>query len=490
MDDGSGSGGWNSPTFAVNAQGQEDSDIASATVVNPYYWPSSTMTIPTPTTVIDSDSASTSTRGQRMRLSSSSTTTTTTTPMLYSIPPNSALTPFSISFSSLPTGPPPPLLQDTHTASRPSVTAIAVPLAICGLIALVGLIFCARSRLSRGRSRDIESVSTSTTTTGLSEKEKGVTVTRHDEPVLALPVLGYRGSQSTPYTRSRHEPYYLRDEEHARKSRGGKREDDWFTSIPHINYRTSYDYTHRDDDWHGNHPRSNNMDYYSPRRLSPMHLGGARMDNRCSCSHSHSDSGARSIHSHSNSGVAGFHSQSRSTMNPHSNSTPNPRPATLSYSSPQSRPPPHFQSRPDYTHSHSHASSRSTPRPHYSRGLSRNSLDGSMHNPHRRPLPTYPIIRTESASTQGRFGLDQVHGKGGKAPNQTGALRRSESRETCTEFEWNRDRSVRDRNTNREGSMYVDRDRDTSGRGRGDRGEEGMEGLYESLRRAIGTPSM
>ncbi|OCF44461.1 hypothetical protein I317_01722 [Kwoniella heveanensis CBS 569] len=406
-----------------------------------------------------------------------------------------------------------------HPASKPSATAIALPLALCGLILISALIFCARSRIFRkpGLGKDVEkwqdivkeqaaasaaaSASASTSTLAKSASEGVEVRQRNDNPYKGytdpeVPAFGYRGREASHdgYTPSKNSRQQYENSSSGRSER--------FTAIPEVNYdrrrdrarggggrdrsrtddrprsgghnhsRQHRQYSHaslqRDRPFDDRCNSSNPRDYYSTSRRSSSGIGGVydnyndlERQGGCDCSHWHS----RSTHLHS-------HSSSRQS------SRSDPHPSRGSRSSTAREP---DIRRPSAVQNDSFGP-LSNPHDH-----------GSMHfqasSNGRRPLPQ-PIIRSSTLTSRGSS-LDPFADmpRQKTLPHVTGGLRdehddsvrirgerhhhssgveytRRDGHETPTEAGW-------------------DMDLPLAGEGAYRTGDEGMGELYESLRRAI-----
>ncbi|WVF67183.1 hypothetical protein IAT40_001930 [Kwoniella sp. CBS 6097] len=432
--------------------------------------------------------------------------------------------------------PPPPIAASDPTttaveaetvhrpASKPSATAIALPLALCGLILISALIFCARSRVFRkpGLGKDVEkwqeivkekaaasaaaSASASTSTLAKSASEGVEVRQRNDNPYKGyvdpeVPAFGYRGREASNdgySSKSSRERENSRHYENRLSQRSER-----FTAIPEVNYdrrrdrgsdrdrdrvRTQNHERPRSGQKHRHHSHassrregpfddrysSNPRNYYSTSRRSSSGIGGVydgyndlERQSGCDCTHSSSHSHSR-LHSHLRS-----HQSSRQT----SHSEARPSRGSRSSTGPES----------DFR------------RPS---AVQKDSF-GPLSNPHdgfhsqagpngRRPLPR-PIIRSSTLTSRGSsidpFG-DMPRQK--TLPHVTGGLRddhhhhhhhpdpvhirderhhaneyrRRDGHETPTEAGW-------------------DMDLPLAGEGAYKTGDEGMGELYESLRRAI-----
>jgi len=355
-------------------------------------------------------------------------------------------------------------LSTTHTSTRPTAVAIAVPLAICALILLCALIFCARNRSFRkpgGKGIDLEGRDWQAV---IKEKAaaaamSGVVVTerKSEIPGSAVPIPGYRNVVD----REHRYPQVRTDEAGRREMCSSElssqsrtrclapiREGEYFTSIPSIDVGRR-GYRNRDRDSHDSRRfyGRQNGGYYGTSRRSSSSLGG---DEGCTCSHRERERGL------------GFERQSKyreergyectrdpsvegSIYNPHP-----PRSLTT-----------HLSSHSNYhSHSHSHGHEQSHEPTRYSR-----------------PLPE-PMIRTstryttESGTHEWAGGPAIGMGMGKCAPpHKSGVLdRESSSSSTDTDA----------------GGLRYGRGR-SNGRGRVGEQDEEMGELYESLRRAIGT---
>ena len=341
-------------------------------------------------------------------------------------------------------------LSTTHAASRPSAAAIAIPLAICALILLSALIFCARTRVARkpaAKNNDLEGRDWQAVI-----KEKAAAAKAGNNVVVTerigervIPPMDGNHYQDRGDRTSRN----LRDGFHDGGFRGDRcmsemssrsgtrcltpiRERERFTSIPTIDYGRHGRYGDRgsrcslySDSYHGHEPRKS-WDYYTSSRRSSSSLGGV-------------DEGF---------GPCAYHDRSSREKKDrgcidcvreisHEGSIYNPHPA---------RP-----MRQASSHSHSHT----------------------------RPLPPLPepMIRSSSSSTFQEQEQEWMATKkfGYLPPHKSGVLQRASSNaSTDTNPAWKRDMRVGTGG----GAGY----------GRYEDGEKGMGELYESLIRAIGTP--
>lgn len=352
----------------------------------------------------------------------------------------------------------------TSTPSRPTATAIAVPLSICGLIGVVAMIILARKRRNGdgkkggdveggggGGMMDWEKVVKAKAEAGrgvLVEKQGGGDESGSRVGVGVVPSLGYGGVSDREKGRRR-------DREDDRDRRRSIRDED------------RYDRKRRDrDDYRDRHCGD---DYRQYRRESYLrdrddrftHLPAyERPRERCSSNHSHSRSHSKS-NSHSNSNL------SRTSL-PDYYSTSRRSTSSLggigSSCTCSHEPEPWGRSRSKGGESLYPAESIYNPHPH--------TPTVNRSRPLPLPLPLtrpQPIVRTESYESDSATGTGTGTGKKMNNPTLSGGLRRSHSQaSTVTHSGW-----------------------ELAGEGRlGQDGERGMEGLYESLRRAIGTPRM
>ncbi|WVQ94779.1 hypothetical protein IAU59_001861 [Kwoniella sp. CBS 9459] len=397
-----------------------------------------------------------------------------------------------------------------HAASKPSATAIALPLALCGLILVSALIFCARSRVFRkpGLGKDVEkwqeivkekaaASAAASASTLVASGSQGVEVRQRTDnnPYKGymdpeVPAFGYRGREAS------NDGYKVsRERESSRQCASRSDQSERFTAIPEVHYDRRRDRGSGDGDdrdrartrgqerprsghSHRHHSHSssrregpfddryssslNPRDYYATSRRSSSGIGGVydsynalERQGGCDCTHSRSHS-----HSHSNSHTSSrqpIHVSSHATRSSRSSST---RETVVRRPSPV-----------------------------------QNDSFGPLSNPHdavqsrsngRRPLPE-PIIRSSTLTSRGSsidpFG-DMAHQK--TLPHVTGGLRdeqhpvrirhgshhangeyrRRGGHETPTEAGWEMDLPL-------------------AGEGAYRTGDEGMGELYESLRRAI-----
>jgi hypothetical protein len=187
------------------------------------------------------------------------------------------------SLSALPTT---SVISDAATAgthaSKPSATAIAVPLALCGLIVVSALIVCARKRMFKSQGHKASDLEGSDWQAVVREKARSsVTVTEKkvvEAPVL--PMLGYAGEtrqEGNPYRghtdpdvreRKEYDEYLRRQDSVSSRSGSGRcitpMRDEYFTSVPVVDYGRS-----------GRRCGRGSRDgYYSSERRSRDGLGG------------------------------------------------------------------------------------------------------------------------------------------------------------------------------------------------------------------------
>ncbi|WVR09234.1 hypothetical protein IAU60_006298 [Kwoniella sp. DSM 27419] len=407
-----------------------------------------------------------------------------------------------------------PSAQDMRShgpPSRPTATAIALPLALCGLILVSALVYCARSRMFRkpGLGNDEEKwqevikekVAASTAAGVPVSTQSGVEVRKRQDDSYAgdldtqVPPFGHREMQlSSDRPCSRSSGMQVSAIWQSRSSRGSVYKDgeETFTAVPELysrrrergkdrrdrhrcngNHRESYCSSRDpfDDGTSHEYSRSHSSkDFYSASRRSSGGIGGVydtyphvRRESIGGCSCNHPSVSSRSYRRES------------STRSMHPSLSPAGPPASRGHIRP---------SMPTQADSFGPLANPYDPAPVH------NNPFAPLNT--RRPLPE-PIIRSSTLTSRGSSNpFDDMITRKGKMPHLTGGLQDDRHIARACRYE----RGSTGSNKRRERSQDSlgrgnfangwDVELPLAGEGAYRTGDEGMGELYESLRRAMG----